>query len=63
MILMTFISTPEQSKATTQRWCLHDDHRHKGLATGHTLLTATQRIYAEKTKNASCYATVIHIYR
>ena len=53
MILMTFISTPEQSKATTQRWCLHEDHRHKGLATDRTLLTASQRIYAEKTKTTT----------
>ena len=62
MILMTFISTPEQGKATTQRWCFHEDHRHKGLANGHTLLTATQRIYADENKNY--YKTVvIHIYR
>ena len=53
MILMTFISTPEQGKATTQRWCFHEDHRHKGLATGHTLLAAIQRIYADETKTTT----------
>ena len=53
MILMTFISTPEQSKESTQRWCFHEDHRHKGLATGHTLLAAIQRIYADETKTTT----------